>query len=228
VVAVGNAHHITQRGIARQPVFHSDHARNTYLQLLCENARRHQLRILGYCLMTNHVHLLAIPEHRDAMARTIRFVHGQFAQYTNTALGRSGHFWQNRFYSCPVEDRAVSRVLAYIELNPVRAGLCRHPAEFRWSSAAIHLGTRSDEQTLLDLEWWRGIWTPNEWETALDRNSLPHETLRQATRTGRPFGSEEFVADLELRLRRKLDPQKGGRPKKLGSAALKGQNALFV
>ena len=214
VVAVGNAHHITQRGIARQAVFHADSARKTYLELLHENARRHQLRILGYCLMTNHVHLLAVPEYEDSMARTMRLVHGQYAQYANTALGRNGHFWQNRFYSCPVEQRAVGNVLAYIELNPVRAAICHHPAEFRWSSAATHLGMRSDEHALLDLEWWRGVSNPSEWAAVLDGNALRGEDIRRATYTGRPFGSEDFVADLETRLQRKLERQKGGRPKK--------------
>ena len=80
VVAVGEAHHITHHGIAQQPIFHSEPARSTYLHLLGEQAARHKLRLLGYCLMTNHVHWLAVPEHPDALARIVRFVHGPYAQ----------------------------------------------------------------------------------------------------------------------------------------------------
>lgn len=123
VVAIGEAHHITHRGVARQAIFHSERARSLYLQVLGEQAAQHKVQILCYCLMTNHVHLVAIPQRREALARMVRFAHGPYAQYANTELGRTGHFWQNRFYSCPVENTAVGRVLAYVELNPVRAGL---------------------------------------------------------------------------------------------------------
>lgn len=218
VVAVGMAHHVTQRGINREAVFPSDAARLVYLSLLRENAKRHHLRIAGYCLMTNHVHLLVVPDREDALARTLRGTHGRFAQYANAALGRSGHFWQNRFFSCPVEDRAVAKVLSYIELNPVRAGLAAVPAAFAWSSAAVHLGMQRDQTGMLDLDWWRQRWTEDEWSFIL-RSRVAPEAIRQATHTGRPFGSEEFVADLARRLGRKLDRGKGGRPKKRSLAA---------
>jgi putative transposase len=227
VVAVGEAHHITHRGIAQQPIFHSEPARSTYLHLLGEQAARHKLRLLGYCLMTNHVHWLAVPEHPEALARTVRFVHGPYAQYVNTALGRTGHFWQNRFYSCPVENSAVGSVLAYIELNPVRARLCREAGDFRWSSAQAHLAT-SGEGSLVDLNWWRDFRDAERWRAVLAETDLCAETLRRATYTGRPFGSEEFVTDLEVRLQRKLERRPGGRPKKKDSAALPGQREMFA
>ena len=112
VVAVGVPHHITQRGVDRHVIFTSDQARNVYLALLKEHAKHHGLSILGYCLMTNHVHLLAIPEHPDSMAATFRYAHGRFAHYVNAGQCRSGHFWQNRFYSCPIEESAAGAVLA--------------------------------------------------------------------------------------------------------------------
>jgi putative transposase len=123
VVAAGVAHHVTQRGIARQEIFTSDESWQVYLALLKEHAQHHRLSILGYCLMSNHVHLLVIPHQVDSMSATFCFAHGRFAQYSDAEQCRSGHFWQNRFYSCPVEESAAGTVLAYIELNPVRAHL---------------------------------------------------------------------------------------------------------
>ena len=168
VVAVGLPHHVTQRGIARSPVFTSDQSRAVYLSLLREHSERQQLRILAHCLMTNHVHLLAIPQREDSLSRTLRYVHGRFAQYSNAELNRSGHFWQNRFYSCPVDPAAVSRVLAYIELNPVRAGLTADPDAYAWSSAAVHTGAYPDLFRVLDMNWWAtGEWNAQSWKEYL-------------------------------------------------------------
>jgi len=104
---VGLPHHITQRGNARQDVYTSDPLRRTYLQLLSEHASANHLRVLAYCLMTNHVHIVAIPEEAGSMANTFRHAHGRFSQYWNTERKRTGHLWQNRYYSCPVEEGAV-------------------------------------------------------------------------------------------------------------------------
>ena len=214
VVAVGVAHHITQRGLDRHTVFASDKCRSVYLALLREHAARSRVRILGYCLMTNHVHILAVPEHVEALAATFRYTHGRFAQYANARQCRSGHFWQNRFYSCPVEESAIANVLAYIELNPVRAGLVPAAGAFEWSSAGVHLGKRRDRSGVLDMEWWRSQWTEAEWSAILANKQSRLELIRQATYTGRPFGSADFVAALERRLDRKLERQKTGRPKR--------------
>lgn len=213
VVAVGVAHHVTQRGIARQDVFTSDKSRKVYLRLLKEHAQRYGLRIAGYCLMTNHVHILAVPEGPESLAATFRYAHGRFAQYANAEQCRSGHLWQNRFYSCPVDDSAAASVLAYIELNPVRAGLATAASEFKWSSAASHIGARRDPSGVLDLEWWNLRWTPAEWAAVLRAEQPDSASLRRATYTGRPLGSFEFTADLERRLGRRLERQKGGRPR---------------
>ena len=114
VVAVGLPHHITQRGNARQDIFTTDALRRAYLRLLSQHAATHRLRVLAYCLMTNHVHIVAIPETDSSMANTFRHAHGRFSQYWNTEQKRSGHLWQNRYYSCAVEEAAVGRVIAYV------------------------------------------------------------------------------------------------------------------
>jgi putative transposase len=220
VVAVGVPHHITQRGNARQDIFVNDSVCRVYLNLLREHARVNHLRILAYCLMTNHAHIVAVPEHDASLANTFRHAHARFAQYWNTQFHRDGHLWQNRFYSCPVEDAALWRVIAYVERNPLRARIVPQASDYPWSSAPAHLGGH-DPAGLLDLAWWSECWEPAEWQAIL-AEAIPENAgagdeilaIRRATYTGRPFGSDAFVEELGRRLGRRLDRQKGGRPRK--------------
>jgi putative transposase len=213
VVAIGAPHHITQRGNDRQDVFIDDSVRRTYLDLLAEHAGKNDLKVLAYCLMTNHVHLVVVPESEDSMANTFRHAHSRFAQYWNTECGRSGHLWQNRFYSCPVEECAAWRVIQYVEQNPVRAGVAEHAAAYAWSSARAHLGLESPP--LLDLDWWRQRWTPDAWAETLGPAVADIDAIRNATYNGRPYGSAIFTGHLERQLSRQLVRGKGGRPRKL-------------
>lgn len=207
VVAVGAPHHITQRGNARQDIFITDAMRRAYLRLLELHAAANRLRILAYCLMTNHVHIVAIPDTGTSMANTLRHAHGRFSQYWNTERNRIGHLWQNRYYSCPMEERVVGRVIAYVENNPVRAGLVERAEDFEWSSARAHTAG-ADLGEMLDAEWWQLRWSASEWRAILADRAESDDllrTIREATYSGRPFGSKQFVTALEERLGRKLD-----------------------
>jgi putative transposase len=228
VVVPGLPHHITQRGNARQDVFVKDSLRRAYLELLAEHANANQLRIISYCVMTNHVHVVAIPETDASMANAFRHAHGRFSQYWNTEQRRSGHVWQNRYYSCPVEDAALDRVIAYVETNPVRARMVARAEDFAWSSARAHVGG-TDEEVLVALEWWQQRWTAPEWVAFLEQwAGAPAElkAIREATYTGRPLGSKRFVAELEQKLGRRLEARLGGRPKH-ESGAEENQLALW-
>jgi putative transposase len=214
-VAAGLAHHVTQRGNGRRDVFLSDPLRRIYLELLLEHATRNRLRILGYCLMTNHLHLMVIPEESVSMANTFRHAHGRFAQYWNTEFRTSGHLWQNRYYSCAVEERAVGCVMAYVENNPVRAGMTRRAENYVWSSARAHL-SGTDVSGCLDMNWWRTSGMQPGWSDVLLNAGMRAENfdaIRRATFAGRPLGSKEFVAGLERKLKRNLSAQPGGGPK---------------
>ena len=123
VVAVDVPHHVTQRGNNRRQVFFSNAQRRHYLALLGEHAERRQLRILGWCLMPNHVHVIAVPELETSLAQGFGRTHNDYARYLNKLRGRSGHLWQNRFYSAPMDRGHVLRALRYVDLNPVRARL---------------------------------------------------------------------------------------------------------
>jgi len=217
VVAVGVAHHITQRGNARQAVFTADSVRSAYLGLLSEHAMSHRLRILAYCIMTNHVHVVAIPENEASMANTFRHAHGRFSQYWNTERRRTGHVWQNRYYSCPVEEAKVGQVIAYVEENPVRADMVEQAQDFFWSSARSHTGTTQPDPWL-DRAWFDARWSAEEWRTVL-ANRIPGgedlRAIREATYLGRPLGSKNFITQLETKLGRKLQARPGGRSKRM-------------
>jgi putative transposase len=109
VVAVDVPHHVTQRGNARQVILFSDADRFTYLELLREYSQLYGLSLLGYCLMSNHVHLIGIPLDPGALSQSLKHAHGRYAAYWNARQSSSGHVWQGRFYSCPWMNRTCGQ-----------------------------------------------------------------------------------------------------------------------
>jgi len=215
VVAVGVPHHVTQRGNNRQRIFDSDQDRLLYLKLLREYSWRHGLRLWGYCLMDNHIHLVGVPQRGDALARTLRQTHADYARYANVKRRTSGHFWQNRYFSCALDGNYCWRALAYVEKNPVRAGMVAAAGEWGWSSAWAHL-REVEPVWWLDLADWRRAYTPEQWRAALGTSVAEEaetERIREATRTGRPLGAKGFVREMEERLQRRLIAGKPGRPR---------------
>ena len=194
IVAPGEAHHVTQRGTNRQTVFFSRRDRQVYLQLLQENSLHEGLRILAYCLMANHIHLVVVLREEESLAVTLRRTHGRYAQYLNARRRRSGHLWQNRFYSCPLEERHLWTALRYVERNPVRAGLVEEAQNHAWSSAQSHL-SGIDRLRLLDLDFWREAGGAERWSALLAgvEEELELRRLRSATYAGRPFGTKKFA-----------------------------------
>jgi putative transposase len=215
VVIPGVAHHITQRGNNRQDVFFVDSDRAAYLDVLRVQCAKHGVRVLGYCLMTNHVHLIAVPAREDSLQLAIGRAHFIFTQRINRLQGRTGHLWQGRFHSCAMDDAHTMAALRYVERNPVRARMTRAPWVYRWSSAAAHTG-REDTAGILDLKWWQKISAAPNWKQALTEPEDKHiqSALRGHTHTGRPLGSDSFLSKLEHRLGRRLRALPIGRPKK--------------
>ena len=228
VVIVDVPHHVTQRGNARQVILTSDADRVTYLELLRQYSELHGLSLLGYCLMSNHVHLIATPRATDAMAQTLKQTHGRYASYWNARQSSSGHVWQGRFYSCPLDDSHLWAALRYVELNPVPARMVAAAELWPWSSAAAHCGA-AGSTAWWEMERWRKRWTVTEWKQYLTaaESQADLTTLRHCTHTGPPLGSPEFVAALEKSTVRMLAPRKGGRPKKT-SAESKQTGLAFV
>ncbi len=215
VVVAEVAQHVTQRGNGRQFLLNSDAERQVYLDLLRQAAHVENLSVLGYCLMSNHVHLVVVPREPEALARALKHTHGRYAAYWNASHASSGHVWQGRFYSCPLDEGHLWQALRYAERNPVRAGMVEAPEAWPWSSAAAHCG-QAEPDVCLDMERWRRRWSPATWQSFLaERESeAAIAELRRCTHTGRPLGAAGFVQSLERRTGRRLTPFKGGRPRK--------------
>jgi len=215
VVAEGVPHHITQRGNGRQTVFDDAQDHHVYLKLLREYTREHGVHIWAWCLMSNHVHLLAVPDTSDSLSRALGRIHSDYARYRNDRAASCGHLWQARYYSCPTDGPAVWRVMAYIERNPIRARLVEIAEEFRWSSARAHTTDREDG--FVQMAAWRPCYTAARWRETL-RLGVDDEILRERLRSRRarvtPLGSEEFLEEIERNTRRALRPRQVGRPRK--------------
>ena len=199
LIVPGVPHHITQRGNYRQTVFFRNADRQFYLELLSEFLPHYGIALEGYCLMDNHVHLLAIPHDPKGLSRALQRIHSDYARAIHLRLRRMGHLWQARFHSTPLVDEKHSWDAAlYVERNPVRAGLVADAGDWRWSSAPAHLGLVEDR--LLDLLRWRARFDASRWERYLNdgsRAAAMEDRIREATLRGR------FVDDEKLSAQRK-------------------------
>jgi putative transposase len=214
IVAPGHPHHVTQRGNNGAVTFFDDEDRQTYLKLLHKYSRRHSLQLWAYCLMDNHVHLLAVPDKEDSLSRGVGLTNQVYTQYLNQKLKQGGRIWQNRFFSCIVEDDAYLWTVArYIENNPVKAGLANRAENYRWSSAKTHINDTKDD--LLTEPSWLSLNNRKAYARFISQEDEQTENLlRKATRTGRPFGSDLFIEKMELQLNQVLRLSKPGRPRK--------------
>ena len=127
VVAPGYPHHVIQRGNRRQLTFLKDDDYQYYLLLLAEWCKRRKVDIWSYCLMPNHVHLIAVPESSDGLRSAIGEAHRRYTLSINSREGWRGHLWQERFRSFVMDEPHLLMAARYIEMNPVRAGLVRKP-----------------------------------------------------------------------------------------------------
>jgi len=222
VVVPGVPHHVTQSGNRRMDVFFSDKDRQVYLDLLREFGDKHGVTYWGYCLMSNHVHLIAVPKTQDSLAKSIGLAHKAYTRLINFREDWRGYLWQGRFFSCPLDEARAQQALRYVELSPVRAGLAARAEDWPWSSARGHVTGRADGLTqrppfLDDGKAWRATLaagTPDE----------EADTLRRYLQTGRPLGTPAFVEQVEdllgrLLRRRKPGPKPKARPEEQSAPA---------
>ena len=131
----GMPYHVVQRGNNREPCFIERDNYQHYLDLWQEVSGRYGVKVHAYCLMTNHIHFLATPAYADSLSNTLKVVGSRYAQHFNKRYRRTGTLWEGRHRSSLVQTEKYSLICCrYIELNPVRAGMVRHPAEYKWSS----------------------------------------------------------------------------------------------
>ena len=189
IVIPGIAHHVTQRGNRQQRLFVDDQDRKAYIDILAAALKLSETRCLAWCLMDNHVHLMLVPSQPDGLRAPLSSAHTKYAQRINIKQEASGHLFQGRFASYPMDDRHMMFAVRYIECNPVKAGLVATAEEWRWSSASAHISQRDD-----GLTDWRelGQHVPN-WRAMLADGLDSGAIVETALRTGKPLGSPRSV-----------------------------------
>ncbi len=208
VVAPGISHHITQRGNRRQETFFCNDDYERYKELMSRWCIKRGVDIWAYCLMPNHVHLIAVPDSEESLRIAIGEAHRRYTGHINFRENWRGHLWQSRFASYPMDESYLLAAAKYIEMNPVRAGLSVTPVSYRWSSADAHLSGSDDG--LVKAGPLSGI--VGDWKAFLEEAESEPELkiLRLHERTGRPLGSDNFLFRLEDNVGRILKKQKHG------------------
>lgn len=172
----------------------------------------YELVLIGHSLMTNHVHHLIIPPTAEALSLGVGRLNQEYSRLQNMLNGRTGHLWQNRFFSCPVDPSRVWEVLAYIELNPVRAGLVKRASDWKWSSAQAHV-SGADASGLHDMILWQQQFDGHSWDLFLEEEAKRkqiQDAIRRATSTGSFWGPDEMAERLERELGRPVRARKKG------------------
>jgi putative transposase len=195
LVVPGFPHHVTQRGARKQPTFFRTDDYRIYVSLMAQAMQRADAEIWAYCLMPNHVHLVVVPRNKNSLADLFRHAHRTYTLRVNSREGWQGHLWQERFHSFVMDEPHLLAAVRYVELNPVRAGLCGHPESWRWSSYHAHLAGTDDKLVSVApmlkrvTDWKKYLSVDDSIETL--------DALRSHTRTGRPVGNDAFLSELE-------------------------------
>jgi putative transposase len=213
--------HVIQRGNNREAIFFrpDDYAR--YRDWLAEAAGSYGCAIHAYVMMTNHVHLLVTPLAADSLPRTMQSLGRRYVRYVNAAYRRTGTLWEGRYRAAPIDEEAYFLACCrYIELNPVRARMVRHPRDYRWSSYRAH-AQGADDLLLANHDLYdrlgRGAVARQEAYRDLFRSALDEgfvEGLRAATNGGWALGDARFKRQIAKALGRRVAPLPRGRPPK--------------
>ncbi len=202
-------HHVTQRGNRRQQTFFCQNDYERYIEYLASASKTYGVEIWAYCLMPNHIHLIAVPEEERSLTRTISETHERYTKSINFQRGWKGFLWQGRYSSFPMDEGYLAEAARYVELNPIRANICDSIDDYPWSSAQAHLSGADDKlvkvQPLLERY---GNWREY---LALPDSKENFDLIRERSRSGRPLGSDKFIENLEEVTGRVLRAQKRGR-----------------
>ena len=224
----GCAQHVIQRGNNREACFYAEADYKAYLSFLKDAAAKYQVAIHAFVLMTNHVHLLVTPQSEHGVSRMMQAQGRKYVQYFNYTHRRTGTLWEGRYKSTVVDaDNYLLTVYRYIELNPARAKMVTHAAEYPWSSYQGNaLGKPIQLLTPHALYNQLGK-TDNERQVAyrgLFNGMLPDQELtaiRDATNKAWVLGDERFKAQIAARTGRQPEPAGRGGDRK--SAAFRNQ-----
>jgi len=208
VVLPGYPHHITQRGNRRQDVFFATNDYEVYLGLLKEWCGKESVEIWAYCLMTNNIHLIVKPDKASNLSKAIGETHRRYTRMINCRENWRGYLWQGRFSSFPMDEDWLLRAAAYVELNPVKAGMVEQAWGYRWSSVHAHLSGHDEARIVVTKPLLELV---GNWKNYLkEMRSIDLQEMERHERTGRPLGNERFVELAERLLGRDLKKKKPG------------------
>jgi putative transposase len=211
--------HVIQRGNNRGACFYSDQDYHFYLDCLGDACRRYKVSLHAYVLMTNHVHLLMTPSDANGISRVMQSLGRRYVQYINQEYCRSGTLWEGRHKASLVDaENYLLACMRYIEMNPVRAGMVAHPAEYPWSSYRMN-GQSEHDPIVTKHECYSRLADTKEVRcrcyrdlfSQLDSDDI--HAIRRALEYSFPLGDEKFILQIETALRRKLGYAKQGRPR---------------
>jgi putative transposase len=183
-----------------------------YIRVLKKACSKYQIEIWAYCLMPNHVHLVAVPKDEKSIGKALREAHSEYSGYFNAKYGFSGHVWEKRPDMCAMDYQYMSNAVRYVERNPVRARIVKQAESYLWSSAAAHCGLRDD---ILLSGTCPLVGTISSWSQWLSIEQTEEEiqTIREHTSKGLIWCTPETLQQLERMTGRTLTPGKAGRPK---------------
>ena len=211
--------HVIQRGNNREASFFSDQDYQFYLECLYEASQRYGLLVHAYVLMTNHVHLLMTPLNKDSISLTMQSLGRRYVQYINKEYRRTGTLWESRHKSSLVdEDNYLLKCMKYIELNPVRANMVKHPKEYRWSSYLCN-GNNGYNKLISCHEIYKSLGANSKTRAEAYRSLFENELdqadinmIRNAALFSMPTGNSRFKEQIEKAINRKLGYAQRGRP----------------
>ena len=190
-------YHIMVRGINRQAIFHDDEDWQKYLETIARMKKENRFKLYGFCLMTNHVHLL-VQEKEEKISRVMKRIGTSYAWWYNSKYDRTGHLFQGRYKSEAIDNDAyLLSVIRYIHKNPVMARLAQKPEDYRWSSCRVYYGQKEFPEGLTDTGFILGLFADNKLEAAT-RFKRHMEAEEQDTCLDNNDDNKGRLGDLEL------------------------------
>jgi putative transposase len=215
----GYPHHIILRGNNRQAIFMDNADFQRMLVLLQKHAQEQDVQMHAYVLMSNHLHLLLSPQLNDSVPKMMQAVGRAYVLYFNKRHSRSGTLWEGRYRSALIQtERYFLACMAYMDLNPVRAGMVAQAADYVWSSHGHYIGTRPETWLSPHALYWSMGNTPFAREAAYAGlvqsgvNQKQQQALTSSALSGWALGEEGFVQGLQKQTPRRVHPAKAGRP----------------
>lgn len=206
----GFVYHVLNRGNGRQQVFHQDKEYKAFIELMTEAKTMYDVKMLAYCLMPNHFHLLLQPDKAEELSKCMQWLMTSHVRRHHRSHGTSGHIWQGRFKSFIVQqNNHLLTATRYIEGNPVRARLVKSAKDWQWSS---HRERFKESSLISSLP----IELPDNWTEYVDKpvTGKELERLQQSVLRQSPYGAEKWVSETCKELGLESTIREKGRPRK--------------